>query len=165
MWIKFPSAYVLKFWGYDPNLSSPDLCLQRFLLLAIGNKPLSLLLQTLNKFFVIAGFCLVFVLFFDVLCFFPFFFLLLGEIKDLRQWITTSFISWENLRIILFCRIVHLIFTWDNWIKSISQWILVVPTTHVSYRIINNRRVNVEQGLLRFFSNYSFFFYTLKFRH
>ena len=118
-----------------------------------------------TNFFLIAGFCLVFVLFFDVLCFFPFFFLLLGEIKDLRQWITTSFISWENLRIILFCRIVHLIFTWDNWIKSISQWILVVPTTHVSYRIINNRRVNVEQGLLRFFSNYSFFFYTLKFRH
>ena len=35
---------------------SPDLCLQRFLLLAIGNKPLSLLLRTLNAFFVIASF-------------------------------------------------------------------------------------------------------------
>ena len=42
---------------------------------------------------------------------------------------------------------------------------LGVPTAHVSYRIVNNRRVNVEQGLLRFFSKYSFFFYKLKFRH
>ena len=35
---------------------------------------------------------------------------------------------------------------------------LGVPTAHVSYRIVNNRCVNVEQGLLRFFSKYSFFF-------
>ena len=36
---------------------------------------------------------------------------------------------------------------------------LVVPTTRVSYRIVNNSRVSVEQGLLRFFSKCRFFFY------
>ena len=76
--IKFPSASVRKFWGYDPNLSSPNLCLQRFLLLAIGNKPLSLLLRTLNAFFVIASFCFVF--WCDAFCW------LLCKIKDLRHW-------------------------------------------------------------------------------
>ena len=77
--IKFPSASVRKFWGYDPNLSSPNLSLQRFLLLATGNKPLSLLLRTLNAFFVIASFCFVF--WCDAFCW------LLCEIKDLRHWL------------------------------------------------------------------------------
>ena len=45
-------------------------CLQ----FTVGNKPLSLLLRTLNAFFVIAGFCLVFVLFcFLLYCVFFFF--------------------------------------------------------------------------------------------
>ena len=42
------------------SLRSPNLCLQRFLLLAIGNKLLSLLLRTLNVFFVIVSFCFCF---------------------------------------------------------------------------------------------------------
>ena len=47
---------LLKFLRLWSKPFSPDLCLQRFLLLAIGNKPLRLLLRTLNAFFVIASF-------------------------------------------------------------------------------------------------------------